>query len=201
MKTLIFGGSFNPPHWGHVFPVCQAIASREYDKIIVVPSYCHPYGKKMIDYKHRMIMTQIAFDWIDVLVSNVERHLTEKHQGQIYMYDVVKYFAASHHAGEYDSIWLLGGNDTEADMENWHLIDKLKKLISGVHVVSRTDGVIPNLNSTEVRYKLGGRDQERMAGLEVMVPERVLEYIYAYDLYSDPIPQCSHRLGDPNLVA
>lgn len=77
----IYGGAFDPFHLGHISAIKQALQNPLIDSIIIVPSYKHPYGKKMIDYNKRveMIKRVIAdnktfneFDKKRISVSTIE---------------------------------------------------------------------------------------------------------------------------------
>ena len=43
MKIGIFGGTFNPPHLGHLAAARAAIESLELDKLLVVPAAVPPH--------------------------------------------------------------------------------------------------------------------------------------------------------------
>ena len=45
MKIGIFGGTFNPVHYGHVGIAQKAISELELDKLIVVPANESPYSR------------------------------------------------------------------------------------------------------------------------------------------------------------
>jgi len=182
MKTLIFGGSFNPPHWGHVFAVCKATSLGEFDNILVIPAYQHPYDKPLEKYSRRIEMCSIAFEWIPrVQVRSTEYHLNSTTGQRIYMYDVVNHFIDQDPSPE---VHLLGGKETANDMDNWHRSDELKDLVY-VMVIDREDGVMPGISSTEIRDKLAGNDWQGSHDIEAMVPKGVLEYIQENGLYSE----------------
>ena len=46
MKKAIFGGSFDPPHSGHLDIIKQTLASLDVDKVIVVPAFLNPFKSK-----------------------------------------------------------------------------------------------------------------------------------------------------------
>ena len=64
MRILVYGGSFNPPHIGHVRSVRAAAASLRPDRIFLVPTALPPH--KMLDLHsppadERLYMTRLAF--------------------------------------------------------------------------------------------------------------------------------------------
>ncbi len=45
MKIAIFGGSFDPPHKGHIAIVKKALEELDIDLLIIVPAYLNPFKK------------------------------------------------------------------------------------------------------------------------------------------------------------
>lgn len=77
MKIGLFGSACNPPHNGHADVIQQAL--HVFDRVIVVPSYIHPFGKKMAPFDLRLQMVQAMVDELDggdrVVVSDIERDM------------------------------------------------------------------------------------------------------------------------------
>lgn len=46
-KTAVFGGSFDPPHYGHIDIVKNL--ERTFDRVIVVPSFISPFKAEGAD--------------------------------------------------------------------------------------------------------------------------------------------------------
>jgi len=62
VKIAIFGGSFNPIHFGHIAMVETLINSGEYDEIIVVPTGLPPHKESLgVSGEHRLNMCSLAF--------------------------------------------------------------------------------------------------------------------------------------------
>ena len=72
-----FGGSFNPPHVAHVLSVTTLLRSVEgVDRVLVVPTYMHPFAKALAPFDDRVRMCELAMGWIPgVEVSRVEETL------------------------------------------------------------------------------------------------------------------------------
>ncbi|MEF1220429.1 nicotinate-nicotinamide nucleotide adenylyltransferase, partial [Photobacterium damselae] len=47
-QIAIFGSAFNPPTLGHL-SVLERLS--QFDKVLVLPSYAHAWGKVMLDYE------------------------------------------------------------------------------------------------------------------------------------------------------
>ncbi len=93
-KTAVFGSAFNPPHMGHADVINQVLAV--FDRVIVVPSFTHAFGKTMAAYSLRLNLAQILVsshpDWQQrVIVSDVEQTIATKKSGNepVYTFDVL----------------------------------------------------------------------------------------------------------------
>jgi nicotinate-nucleotide adenylyltransferase len=79
MKVGVFGSACNPPHIGHADVIQQAL--NVFDRVIVIPSYVHPFGKVMAPYDIRLSMVKAMADELDggarVVVSDIERIMYE----------------------------------------------------------------------------------------------------------------------------
>jgi nicotinate-nucleotide adenylyltransferase len=64
--NVIFGGSFNPPHSGHVTAVKglfeAPLFSRSVSKVIVLPSFGTPLKQVGVSFEQRMEMAKLAFE-------------------------------------------------------------------------------------------------------------------------------------------
>lgn len=60
-KRGIFGGAFNPVHWGHLLLAETALSQFNLKQVIWVPTFCPPHKPtSLLDFKHRMQMVQLA---------------------------------------------------------------------------------------------------------------------------------------------
>ena len=49
MRTLFFGGSFNPIHYGHIRCASAAAAARGFEKVILIPSGRPPHKNPSVN--------------------------------------------------------------------------------------------------------------------------------------------------------
>lgn len=64
-KLAIFGGTFNPVHWGHLLMAETALSQLELDRIVWVPAYQPPHkieADMLLSYEHRFEMVKLALD-------------------------------------------------------------------------------------------------------------------------------------------
>ena len=122
MKIGIYGGSFNPPHLGHMAAAESAAKYLQLDKLLLIPAGIPPHKSLSADAPsgaHRLAMTrlmgeQIALDTaVPIEVSNME--LTRA--GKSYTADTVR---ALHEQYPDAELWLLMGTDMFLTFQYWH---------------------------------------------------------------------------------
>lgn len=133
----LFGGTFDPPHLGHVAALTAAIASGRFDRIVVTVAG-HPYLKSpQVDAADlRLAMAHAAFDDIPgVEVSDLEIHRA----GPSYTIDTVRELLARAPA-----IDLIVGADLATQLNAWHDASTLRELVE-VGVVPRPGASMSSL--------------------------------------------------------
>ena len=128
MKIGIYGGSFNPVHFGHVNLARGAVASLALDRLIVIPANVSPFkteaAKDMPPLPwDRLEMVKNAFAEIPAAVVD-EREL--KRGGVSYAIDTVREIAAENPGAE---LFFLIGEDSVEGLPRWKDYDELKKLV------------------------------------------------------------------------
>ena len=77
MDVALLGGSFNPPHLGHLLAAHVVRALEPVDEVWFVPAAHHPFGKPLIDFSHRLAMCELmcrdAAGWL--AASDIEASL------------------------------------------------------------------------------------------------------------------------------
>ncbi len=130
IKRALFGGTFNPPHLGHMEIVKYAISTLGFDQVIVMPTGRSPH-KKVDDIAplHRYNMAKLAFDGIDgATVSDIE----QKREGKSYTYDTIIELEKV----ETGKISVIMGEDMLKTIDSWYRAEDLLKLC-GIVVFSR----------------------------------------------------------------
>ena len=118
MKKCIFGGTFDPPHIGHLL-IAQTICEEEkFDKIIFVPALKNPHKSKDItsSIDKRLKMLEIALEGNPHFeISNVEI----KRGGISYSIDTIKHIKKEQQLKR-DELYFLIGSDILKTFHNWH---------------------------------------------------------------------------------
>ena len=76
MKIAIYGGSFNPPHCGHVEAAAAVRDHLKPDKMLIIPASIPPHKELCLDSpdpQERLLLTQLAFSELEgAEVSDIE---------------------------------------------------------------------------------------------------------------------------------
>ena len=59
MQVALLGGSFNPPHVGHLLAAQYVRATQGVDEVWLMPAYRHPFGKALESFEHRVRMCEL----------------------------------------------------------------------------------------------------------------------------------------------
>lgn len=128
VKIGIFGGSFNPPHVGHLILAERAVEMLKLDKLLFVPAYIPPHKKKqhIIDSSHRINMLKLAITGRkNFEISDIEI----KRGGTSYTYDTLIYLKEKYKNAQ---LFLIIGRDNYEDFSHWKNFESIFDLC---HVV------------------------------------------------------------------
>ena len=181
-QVAVYGGSFNPPHMAHVLAVAFVLATEEIDRVLVVPTFKHPFAKALAPYEDRVEMCARAMAWLPrVEVSRVEEELG----GESRTLRTLEHLKAVHPEW---SLRLLMGADLLIEAPRWFRFDAIKEiappLVLGrcsVDVPGAPPAVLPAISSTDVRAKIAAAEWDALCPL---VPREVLALIRARGLYA-----------------
>lgn len=131
MRIGILGGTFDPPHRGHLQVASAAIAALELDEVVFVPAARNPLKKDptKASTKHRLAMVERLVESDSKLAaSDVE--ITKG--GKSFAVDTLSEFTAAQPA----DYWFLMGADALHTLPQWKQVQRLLKLCR-VAVVAR----------------------------------------------------------------
>ncbi len=119
MKIGIFGGTFNPPHNGHLLLLKRMQKALRLDKMIVIPSNMPPH-KDVTDNnpEHRMNMTKLAFP--EYSVSDIEI----KRGGKSYTYETLEELRSIY---PQDKMYFICGSDMFLTFDEWKCPERIFK--------------------------------------------------------------------------
>ncbi len=153
MKIGIYGGSFNPPHLGHMTAAIAASAYLKLDKLLLIPTGIPPHkalSEGTPSKEHRLAMTrlmgeQVALETgIEVEVSDMEM----LREGKSYTADTVREL---HEAYPGDELWLFMGTDMFLTFQAWHQPEEIVKY-AGICAFGRTETDTEELFAVQREY-------------------------------------------------
>jgi nicotinate-nucleotide adenylyltransferase len=181
-RLALYGGSFDPPHLGHVLTATHVLCTSEVARLHLIPTFKHPFDKALSPFALRCELLEAATAHLGarVVVDPIESQLG----GVSYTIDTVRAFRSAH--PEAELLW-VGGADTWRDRHQWHEWGQLEPMITplivgreGVPVPDGLDVTVtmPAISSTEIRAAL-----REGAMVDHLVPPAVLSLIEDHGLY------------------
>jgi nicotinate-nucleotide adenylyltransferase len=186
MTIALFGGRFDPPHYGHLLVAEQVLEKMpQIDQVWLLPANTHPWKKMVAAASHRLNMTKFL-EMGRIKVSDLDI----KRGGQTYTIETIR-ILKKETANRY--FWLCG-SDTIKEFHRWKDFQELVKLIpflvfprsghqikdlpQGFSLIRNKNLITTSLSSTMVRERIKN-------GLSItgLVPEEVEEYIRKHNLY------------------
>lgn len=192
MAIAIFGGTFNPPHLGHMLLSLELISEFNFTKLFLVPCYIPPHKKLRDDpgAEERLAMTTLlkqydaridVLDWeiraqdISYTVTTLERLITIPEYKEYYLSQ---------------RPYLIIGDDLAQNFYAWKNPQKILELSQIIVARRSTDAVRINfphtkahnvlieISSTMIRTRI-----QEGKGWEWLCPEAVSRYIKDKKLY------------------
>jgi len=193
MKLCLFGGTFDPPHVGHLVIAETIQESERFDKVVFVPASNPPHKEEDISpIESRLEMLRLALvnnDHFDV--SDIEI----KRGGISYAVETIEEAKERFGIGA-ENLYFLIGSDSLLDFHRWKqyesILDKCRVIVAQ-RPGFRPSRIDPNIlarirfanipqieiSSSQIRQKIRG-------GLTIryLVPHPVIKYIQEKELYS-----------------
>jgi nicotinate-nucleotide adenylyltransferase len=143
MKIGIFGGSFNPPHNGHVNSLTTVQKKMGFDQIHIIPNNQNPLKIPMDgpSNEHRLEMSRLAFSTYGQAFQINDTEL--KRGGKSYTIDTINELLKTHKSNE---LYLIIGADNFENFSQWKDYKKILELVNIV-VTTRPGYQIPETES------------------------------------------------------
>ena len=172
MKLALYGGSFDPPHAGHVAVVTKALEVLNIDKLVIVPAWRNPFKLSVI------AEGTLRYEWLREIFAplpQVEISDFEISMGRsVYTIETVKYYLT-----QCNEIYLIIGADNLEKLSGWHAFDELNTMVHWV-VASRNDIPIPEnmirLTISEPISSTNFRTSKSPLGLEPTIEQKITTY-------------------------
>ncbi len=205
-KIALFGGSFDPPHEGHIHVVTSIYNAFCLRKVYIAPTAQNPFKRHLASYPDRLEMTRRAFlDYPYVSILDIES--TGEKGSSHYTIDTIRIFLRDHPQYRTRSVFFIFGSDCVQSLPKWKDLETLFSLVKPLCVIRSQEresfdnqvDLLPiserireeikqfafmmpiyPISSTEVRRRLSlGED------IHLDVPCSVCDYIQEHHLYRE----------------
>ncbi|PLT34629.1 nicotinate-nucleotide adenylyltransferase [Bacillus sp. V5-8f] len=188
MKRIgIVGGTFDPPHIGHLIVANEVLDALELDEIRFMPNHVPPHKEKTLNVtdEDRVAMLSYALEGNDFFL--IEKIEIER-QGTSYTYETIQLLRQRE--PENDFHFIIGADMIEY-LPRWHKIDELMKLVKFIGVKRPTYNEKTNypimmvdipemfISSSAIRDRI-----KKGKTVKYLLPEKVIQYIEENDLYA-----------------
>lgn len=184
-KIGLLGGTFDPPHIGHLTMAEEAYEKLNLDEVWFIPSAEPPHKEQAkVSAVDRLLMLKVALEPVNYFKINT---IELQRQGKSYTYDTIQALKEQYPA--YQFYFIIGADMVEY-LPNWYKIDQLIELVQFVGVkrpdyqldtsypviILDTPGL--DISSTMIRERL-----KLNRSVKYLIPERVLSLIKEKGLY------------------
>lgn len=189
-KIGILGGTFDPPHLGHLIAAQEVQEKLKLDRIFFIPASLPPHKKKVkiSGAGHRLRMVRLATqDNRNFKVLDLEL----KRKGHSYTVDTIKILRKRYPQAQF---FLILGLDNLNHIHTWKKPEEIFKLSKAVFItrpgftLNKTSKWLSyskllevreiDISSTDIRERI-----KKSKSIRYMVPEKVLQYIKKHKLY------------------
>ncbi|MGX8791621.1 nicotinate-nucleotide adenylyltransferase [Oceanobacillus sp. M60] len=184
-KIGILGGTFNPPHIGHLWIAEEVRIRKQLDEIWFIPTRTPPHKDTVVlDASHRLRMLHLAIKdnpYFQVNALELER------EGKSYTYDTIKELTADF--PEADFSFIIGGDMVDY-LPKWNRVEELVHMVRFIGVsrpgyildtpypVERLEIHPLDISSTFIRNRL-----EKGERVRYLLPDGVMNYIKENQIY------------------
>jgi len=115
MRICLFGGTFDPPHIGHLLVAQTVCEAERFDKILFIPAYQTPNKIDVTPVENRLDMLKIAVEGnpnFEILDMELER------KGISYTIDTIKIIKKEQGLNKKDIFYLIG-SDSLLEFHKW----------------------------------------------------------------------------------
>ncbi|WP_449537050.1 nicotinate-nucleotide adenylyltransferase [Ferdinandcohnia sp. Marseille-Q9671] len=182
----IIGGTFDPPHIGHLFIASEVLTKLNLSEVWFMPNNIPPHKdrKSYVSDEDRISMLSLAIS--DQPKFKLELIELER-EGPSYTYDTIKILKEKHKDTKF--YFIIGGDMVEY-LPHWHKIDELVEMVTFVGVkrpgysfptqypVTEVDIPQLEISSSLIRKRL-----REKGNTMYVLPEKVRNYIEEKHLY------------------
>ena len=151
MKIGIYGGTYNPPHLGHLAAARAVFELLGLDRLLLIPAGMPPH-KAMPDGSptaaQRLEMTRLAGEQLGLGERVQVLDLELNREGKSYTADTLAILREQYPE---DELWLLMGTDMFLTLQAWHQPERILSM-TGIAAFGRTEADTEELFSVQREY-------------------------------------------------
>lgn len=185
MNIMLFGGSFDPPHTGHITVAQHVLTQHFADELWFVPCASHPFNKSISSPQHRLAMLHT----IHIPNTRIETYELDN-EGKSYSLNTLIQLSIRY--PQHTFSWIIG-SDQLKNFHKWYNYEELSQRFTLYvypregypleplynHMIPLTTLPTIPISSTDIREEIShGKYNEQN------VPKEILEYIRKHQLYN-----------------
>ena len=166
MKIGIYGGTFNPPHLGHITAAKAVFELLGLDRLLLIPAGIPPHKampEGSASAEQRLEMTRLAGEQLGLGSKVQVLDLELKREGRSYTADTLAVLKEQYPE---DELWLLMGTDMFLTLQAWKDPEKILGL-AGIAAFGRTEEDTEELFSVQREYLCKTYPQARIFTLTI----------------------------------
>lgn len=175
---MLFGGSFDPIHDGHITLAKQALKENQHDEVWFLLAALNPFKDEHTAFEHREAMLKLMLNsHMSMKICTIEKTLPKPS----YSIDTLRALKSQY--PKYTFSWLIG-SDQLSSIHQWKDYSDLKEMVTfyvyhrpgydAIHNFNTIDGKAENISSTDIRL-----------GNSLRTKDSVLSYMMEHGLYLD----------------
>lgn len=166
MRIGVYGGTFNPPHLGHLVAARAVFEMLKLDKLLLIPDRIPPHKPMPAGSPtawQRLEMTRLAGEQLDLGDRVETMELELQRSGKSYTADTLRAIRALYPKSE---LWLLMGTDMFLTLQAWHQPEEILSL-AGIAAFGRTEADTEELFAPQREYLYHTYPEARLFTLTV----------------------------------
>ncbi len=121
-QVACFGGSFDPPHFGHLRIIESVLNAKEIDKLFLVPNFLNPFKS------HFYFSPKLRLEWLRILCKESLKVWADKieildyevrQNAPIPTYQTLQFIQQTYSLTPKDKMYLLVGADNVESLHKW----------------------------------------------------------------------------------
>lgn len=166
MKIGIYGGTYNPPHLGHLAAARAVFELLELDRLLLIPAGMPPHKVMPAGgptAAQRLEMTRLAGEQLGLGERVQTLDIELNRDGKSYTSDTLAELKRQYPE---DELWLLMGTDMFLTLQAWHEPGKILDL-AGIAAFGRTEADTEELFAVQRKYLCSTYPQARIFTLTI----------------------------------